>query len=118
MIDALVTVVLGCSLAMGAWALLLTTRDRPTGVSTLVGMSTVELALLVQAGWAVVALTSGERPSDVATFAGYLFASLVILPAGVLWARADRTRSGTAVLGVACLAVAVVTIRLHQVWAA
>lgn len=102
---------------MAAWVLLLATRGRPTGMSTYVGLSTVEIVLLVQAVWAVVTLTGG-RPSELTTFVGYLFASLVVLPAGVLWARADRTRSGTAVLGVACLAVAVITIRLQQVWAA
>jgi hypothetical protein len=38
--------------------------------------------------------------------------------AGVLWSRTEPTRWAGTVLGVACLAVAVMVWRLDQLWAA
>jgi hypothetical protein len=49
-------------------------------------------------------------------FVGYLIGILLILPAGVLWSIAEPTRSGTAVLIIACLTVAFLVLRLQQLW--
>ncbi|WP_225438546.1 hypothetical protein [Candidatus Frankia nodulisporulans] len=46
----------------------------------------------------------------------YLIGSVLVLPAGVWWTAGERTRWGSAVLGVAFLAAAMVVVRMGQVW--
>jgi hypothetical protein len=49
-------------------------------------------------------------------FIAYLVVSLLVLPLGLFWALAEKSRWGTAVLLVAALAVPVVVVRLQQLW--
>ncbi len=46
----------------------------------------------------------------------YLGTAALIPPAAVLWALTERTRWSTVVLGVAGLAIAVMTYRMNQIW--
>jgi hypothetical protein len=52
----------------------------------------------------------------MATFLSYLIGALVIIPAGAAWALAERSRSSTVILGIACVAIPVMVLRLHQIW--
>jgi hypothetical protein len=77
----------------------------------------LEAGLLVQCVVGIVQLVTGDHDVPAFTFVGYLVGALLILPVGTLWALAEPTRSGTAVLVVATLVVPVLILRLEQVWA-
>ncbi|OZM74729.1 hypothetical protein CFN78_00330 [Amycolatopsis antarctica] len=105
-----------CSLAVAGWAFVQVARNRPPSGALLIGLAVVEALLVVQTVIAVVLLLGGDRPASMATFIGYLIGVLVVLPVGTLWALAERSRSSTAVLGVACVTVPVLVLRMHEVW--
>ena len=111
------TVVAVLSLLLGAWAGARLARDRPVILRQLIAGGVVELALLVQVVTAAVQAGRGHVLADPVTFWGYLVFALVVLPAAAVWAFADRTRWSSAVLLVACLTLAVMELRMVQVWA-
>ncbi|WP_019814069.1 hypothetical protein [Saccharomonospora saliphila] len=105
-----------CALAVAAWSFALVVADRPPARPLLAGIAAVEALLVVQVVVAVVLLIAGQRPGSMLTFVAYLVGTLLVLPLGTVWALAERSRSATAVLGVACVTVPVLILRMHQVW--
>lgn len=65
---------------------------------------------------AIVQVAGGERPDETATFVAYAASELLILPAGVFWSAADRSRTSVLVIFIACFAVVVMTARMFQIW--
>ncbi len=116
MVDVLATVLLAAGLALGAWCLVWAGRNRTVDRHQLAGAALVELAVVAQVAVAAVKLATGQRPSELAVFVGYLVAVLLVLPAGVALALAERTRWGSVLLGAAGLVLAVLVLRLRQVW--
>ena len=116
MVDPLAVAVIAGSLVMAGWSFLLVALTRGPQVSLLVGLGVLEALLLAQAVVAAVQLAGGDRPAETGVFVAYLVVSVVAVPAGALWALTDRSRWGPAVLGVACLVVAVLVLRLEQLW--
>ena len=68
--------------------------------------------VLIAAGFA----GGGRAPDEPGTFVGYLVIAVILLPLGTLWALAERSRWGTAVLAVACFTLVVVLVRLQDLW--
>jgi len=98
--------------------LVLIVRDRLPGTLTLVGLATLDAGLVVPL---VIGLGQGfgnHGDLSVAAYVGYLVGALLILPIGFIWSAGARTRSGTAVLLVAVIALPVLFLRLHDLWAA
>lgn len=118
MIDVLATALIVASLVLAAWAAGTALRNRRIGRAHLVGIGVVEAVLLVQVAVAVVALIGGERPESLATFIGYLAASLLVLPVGAVFALTERGRWSGGVLAVAGCTLAVVVVRLQDIWGA
>lgn len=117
MIDALATTVITVALLLAAWTALLAVRARAPRWGTLIALGGVTLLVLAQAVVAAVLLVRGERPDAVPAFAGYHVVAVLILPAAAAWAIADRSRWSSVVLTVACLTLAVLTVRMQQIWA-
>ena len=93
-----------------------TVARRRIGLLHVAAAALLEVALLVQAAFAIAALVGGRRPAETATFLGYL-AGIVLIPiAGVLWARTESSRWAGTVLAVAGAVVAVMAWRLLQLW--
>ncbi|HET6562931.1 MAG TPA: hypothetical protein VFG72_13730 [Marmoricola sp.] len=92
--------------------------DRKPTLWLLGGLVLLEAGLFVQLVVGVVQLVAGDQDVVAFTFVGYLVGILLILPLGTLWALAEPTRSGTAVLVVATLVVPFLILRLEQVWTA
>jgi hypothetical protein len=115
-IAALAWPVAGASLVLALWSTLGAAANRRPSGPQLVCLAVLEVALLVQAVLGVVAMVRGDHPISAVTFAGYLIASVLLLPAGTAWGIADRSRWGNGVLAIACFALAVVMLRLMQVW--
>ncbi len=110
------TAVAVSSLLVAVWCLVSAVRGRGLDVGQVVGLAVVEVLALVHAGYGVSALARGQRPHEYATFVGYLVAFVLLIPLGTLLARLEPTRWGSIVALVACLAQAVLVLRLHQVW--
>lgn len=116
MITGFAIAVTASAVVIAMWSFLLTIRDRPPERPLLFGLAVVEALLAVQVVIAIVLLIAGERPENLLTFIAYLVGSLLVLPLGTIWALAERTRSSTAVLGIACVTVPVLVLRLYQIW--
>lgn len=118
MIPVLETVLPVVALALGGWILLSALRNRPPLVLHLGALAAVEVGVLLQTAVVLAQLASGHRPGEPLAFACYVLAALLIPPLAVLWALQERSRWSTAVLGAACLAEALMMVRLGQTWRA
>ncbi|OHV37015.1 MULTISPECIES: hypothetical protein [Pseudofrankia] len=116
MVRVIAVAVAVAALLLAAWVFFLAWRNRPIGQSVLAGAGVVEALILAQVVGAIVLVARGEHADEPLTFVLYLVASVVALPIGAWWAVGERSRSGTAVLGVAALVVAVMVQRLQQTW--
>jgi hypothetical protein len=111
------TAVVAVSLVLAAWTVVVAVRGTGIRNSLLVGLLVLEGLLLVQLVVGAVLVAGGERPPSTVTFFAYLVGILLVVPVGTLWSVAEKSRPSTLVLTVACLAVAVMTARLLQMWA-
>ena len=119
MLSAVSVVLIAGSVLGAGWTALSAARDRRVDNRLLVELIVVEALVVVQLLVAIVAIGRGERPDgpdSAATFLAYAAAEVVLLPAGVFWSQAERSRSSTLVITVACLGVAVMTGRMMQMW--
>ncbi|MEJ5915662.1 hypothetical protein [Pseudokineococcus sp. 1T1Z-3] len=104
------------SLALAAWSLVGALRAvRPSGGQLLLA-AVLEVLILVQAVVAVVLMVVGTPPLSTATFVGYLLTIVLLLPVGVFWGLADRSRWGNGVLAITAVTTAVLVLRLEQIW--
>lgn len=77
----------------------------------------VEVLLIAQLVVSLIAPAVGNTPTgSTLEFYVYLVSALVIPPLAVLWALLDRNRWSTVILGVACLAIAVMLYRMDIIW--
>ena len=84
---------------------------------TLGVVAVVEVLLLAQVVVAITAPLAGNPPTgSLLEFWVYLVSAVLIPPAAVVWALVERNRWSTAILGVACLAIAVMLYRMGQIW--
>lgn len=118
MIVAVDYVVIAAALAYAAWALVAAVSGRPPREPYVIGAGVVELLILAQVVVAIVLMIADGTPRDLATFIGYLVVVVLIVPLGLFWALAEKSRWGTSVLVVAALVVPVLVIRLEQIWEA
>jgi len=103
------------ALALAAWYLLRAALNKaPTRLDLLaVALLGVLVAVLVVV--AVVGLFDGSRPAETSTFGGYLITTIAFAPTGFVLARMEPTRWGSLILGVACLTLPVLVLRLQQI---
>lgn len=117
MIAALATAVIVIAVVLAGWTALLAVLNRRGGRGALGMLAGVEAVVLIQFVAAIVLLSTGERPAgNTVEFLGYHLAAVLVLPAGVIWSLADESRWSAGVLTVACLSVAVMTVRMNQLW--
>jgi hypothetical protein len=77
----------------------------------------VELLLLGQLGIAIVAPFVGNHPTgNIIEFYIYLIVAILLPLLSGFWALVERDRWSTVVLGVACLAIAVMVVRMNIIW--
>jgi hypothetical protein len=115
-IDGLAYAVMAVSVLVGLGTVGLALADRRPLTLLAYGLVLVEVAALVQVLVAIVQAVRGDRPNEVATFIGYALTSLLVPPVGALWALSDKSKWGTGAAGVASLVLAVLTLRMQQVW--
>jgi hypothetical protein len=110
-----IAIIIG-SLLVAAWCFVAARRDRWIDRSHLAGLILVEVAVVAQAVAASVRIAGGERPVQFATFLGYLVTALIMLPLVGVLAFMERTRWGSVIAGSGGVVVAVLVLRLQQVW--
>ena len=101
----------------GLFAISLGLLKRPPSWWSVGAIALVEGFLLVQLAVSIALVSTGSEASgDTVEFFGYLITALIVPPAAVIWATIDRTHYSTMVLGVAGLTVAVMLVRMWQIW--
>ena len=109
--------------AMIAGALLIATTayfgwrsDTGPGRVSLILLAVTEVFVLSQAVVAGVKVAGGHRLAEPATLIGYFATTVILLPAAWWWSRLERSKWGSLVVLVAGLVIAVLTVRLEQLW--
>jgi hypothetical protein len=121
-IDVLATALIFAALGVAAWALVLILVNRRFALNSPYGLALagvvllLEVALLVQLVAGLVNMFTDDRSVDRLSFAGYLAGPVLIVPLAAVWAAAERSRWGSGVLVIGCLAVPVMILRLRQIW--
>jgi hypothetical protein len=86
---------------------------------TVGSLALVELLLIVQLVVAIIAPAVGNQASgNVLEFYIYIVVALLLPPLSVIWALVDRSRWSNVVLGAGAFAVAVMVVRMLQIWTA
>jgi hypothetical protein len=104
------------SVGLGAWCLASGIRGRFLNQSQYTGLLVLSGVVLLQSLIAAARLIAGEHPVELPTFIGYLLTTVLFLPAGLSLARMEPTRWGSVISGGAALTVAILTLRLVQLW--
>jgi Kef-type K+ transport system membrane component KefB len=107
--------VIVAALALGVWCLLRSALNRPPGRADLLATGVLAVLVAVLVLVAVVGLFGPHRPRETATFAGYLITTIAFAPTAFVLARMEPTRWGNLILGVACLVIPVLVLRLQQI---
>jgi hypothetical protein len=103
------------ALVLAAWFLIRCALDRAPSRFDLLAAALLSGLVAVLVVVAVVGLFDGSRPLETATFAGYLITTIAFAPTAFVLARMEPTRWGTLILGVACLVLPVLVLRLQQI---
>ncbi|MFD7924093.1 hypothetical protein ACFV3R_33435 [Streptomyces sp. NPDC059740] len=117
MIDALTWVVGLAALALALWCGYATLRDQPTKDWHFAGMAVVSLLALVQLVVAFVRLGGGGSPADgTAIFVAYQLGAVAAVPATGFLSLSERTRWGSATVAAGAIVLAVLEVRLIDIW--
>lgn len=116
MIDVVAYGLIGACVVFGLVAFGTAIAQRVPGTVNFYLAVAAEIGVLLQVAIVVVGFATGARTEHLATFIGYLVASVFILPLGVFWTIAERTKWSAVVLGVGFLVEAVILLRMIQVW--
>jgi hypothetical protein len=101
----------------GLLCLVLGLAGRVPGDLTMGAVLLVEVLLIAQLIVTIIAPLVGNPPSgSLAEFYIYLISAILLPLAGGFWALVERTRWSTVILGVVCLAIAVMLYRMGQIW--
>lgn len=111
-----VGVLIAASLALAVWAVVRTVRDEAVITRQLIAGAVIEVGMLVQMVLAGVLLIGGHELTEGVTFWGYLVVALLVLPAAAVVAVVERTRWSSVALIIACATLAVMQLRVLQLW--
>lgn len=110
------SVVVWGAVALAVVLAVLAVLDRSTPLWALALVGLLELGLVVIGVIGVVTWIGGDAPAEPVVFFFYLLACLAIPPLMVWWGRGEPGRWGSGVVAIACLVLAVLVLRVEQVW--
>ncbi|SDS27087.1 hypothetical protein [Microlunatus soli] len=116
MIGWLSYVVIGIAVVAAIWGGVSAITRKPPGNLQFYWSFLAELAVIAQSVIGFVAIGRGHGPAETATAIGYLIGIVVLMPVGIWWAVVDRSRYSGLVMTVAGVAIAVMSLRLLQLW--
>jgi hypothetical protein len=101
----------------GLLCVLLGFAGKPPADLTMGATLLVEVLLIAQLVVSLIAPAVGNTATgSVLEYYVYLVSAIILPPLAGLWALIERNRWSTVVLGVTCLAIAVMLYRMHQIW--
>ncbi|MEN9707063.1 MAG: hypothetical protein RIS31_629 [Actinomycetota bacterium] len=101
----------------GLLALVLGLIGRLPSLVSLSPLALTALGLIIQAFITIGVLASGKTAKgDVIEFYGYLITALIVAVGAGLWSLAERSKFSTIILGAANLTVAIMLLRMWQIW--
>jgi hypothetical protein len=108
---------IGVALGAGVLCVIAGLAGRKPADLTMGATVAVEALLLGQLVVTIAVTAMGYRPTgSLLEFFVYLITAILLPPLAIFWGLIERTRWSTVVLGVTCLAVAVMLYRMHQIW--
>ncbi|MFI9394472.1 hypothetical protein [Streptomyces bauhiniae] len=117
MLNALTLVTGIAALLLAAWCGWAAHRDQPTKDWHFIGMAVVSLLAVVQLVIGIVLLVRGEKPDQGTTiFVAYLLGALACVPAAGFMSLAERTRWGSVTVAAGGVVLAVLEVRLFDIW--
>lgn len=117
MIDALTVAIGATALALAAWCGFACYRDEPTKDWHFIGMAVVSVLALAQLVIGIVRLAQGSTPHDgTAIFIAYLIGAACAVPATGFLSLSERTRWGSATVTAGAVVLAVLEVRLFDIW--
>ncbi|KQM14312.1 hypothetical protein ASF83_16205 [Plantibacter sp. Leaf171] len=117
MIEWFTVVQIGVAVVAGLLCIVFGLIGRPPSDLTMGATALVELLLVAQLVVSIAAPAFGNTATgSVPEFFTYLISAMILPIAGGFWALVERGRWSTVVLGVVCLAVAVMLYRMEQIW--
>ncbi len=117
MTPAVVGLIAACGTLVAARAAWLVIRGRRVDNVQFYLVGAAELVLLVVAVGGFVALARTEREVDGVVFGSYLVTTAAILPLALVWGVSDTSRWGPGTVVIGGVVVAVLGLRLLQIWA-
>jgi bacteriorhodopsin len=117
MLAALTLVTGVAALLLAAWCGWAAYRDQPTKDWHFIGMAVVTLLALVQLVIGIAQLARGEKPAQgTAIFVVYLLGAFACIPAAGFMSLAERTRWGSVTVAAGGAVLAVLEVRLYDIW--
>ncbi|WAX80982.1 hypothetical protein [Streptomyces sp. KMM 9044] len=117
MLDALTLATGLAALLLAVWCGWAAYRDQPTKDWHFIGMAVVTLLTLVQLTVGIVWLVRGEEPAQgTVIFVAYLLGSFACVPAAGFMSLAERTRWGSVTVAASGVVLAVLEVRLYDIW--
>ncbi|MCH0543055.1 hypothetical protein I3F58_26585 [Streptomyces sp. MUM 203J] len=117
MLTALTVTVSVAALLLTAWCGFAAYRDQPTKDWHFVGMAVVTVLALAQLVVGVVRLASGGEAEEGTTiFVAYLLGAFFAVPAAGFMSLVERSRWGSATVAAGAVVLAVLEVRLHDIW--
>jgi hypothetical protein len=117
MLDALTLVTGLAALALAAWCGFAASRDQPTKDWHFIGMAVVSVLALAQLVIGIVQLSRGQKPEQGSTiFVAYLIGAFACVPAAGFMSLTERTRWGSVTVAAGGVVLAVLEVRLFDIW--
>ncbi|GAA1884019.1 hypothetical protein GCM10009837_01930 [Streptomyces durmitorensis] len=117
MLVALTIATAVAALVLAAWCGFAAYRDQPTKDWHFIGMAVVTFLATVQLIVGIVQLARGEKPEQGTTiFVAYLIGSFACIPAAGFMSLAERTRWGSITVAAGGVVLAVLQVRLYDIW--
>ncbi|MEU2430891.1 hypothetical protein ABZ611_15530 [Streptomyces sp. NPDC007861] len=117
MLDALTVAVSAAALALAAWCGFAAYRDQPTKDWHFIGMAVVTVLALAQLMTGIVQLARGEKADEGSViFVSYLLGAFAAVPAAGFLSLTERTRWGSVTVAAGAVVLAVLEVRLYDIW--
>lgn len=117
MIEAFYLIQLWFAMAAGLFALALGLFGRLPSLWSVGALALVLLGLVGQLIYSTAAVIGGATAKiDTVEFFAYLIVAIMVPIGAGFWALVERNRWSTVILGVAGLTVAVMLVRMNQIW--
>ncbi|MEN9954895.1 MAG: hypothetical protein RLZZ41_559 [Actinomycetota bacterium] len=105
------------AVSAGIFSLTLGAMKKLPSLWSIGSLAIVLLGLVAQLVISIFAVVGGESASvDTVEYFAYLLVAIMVPIGAGFWGLVERNRWSTMILGVASLTVAVMLVRMHQIW--